>query len=75
MNLPTIGQLKTIASYLFVIGVGVYFGYDGAGVVGAVIGGLAAVPLAIVIGLCGLWLLAELLGYSSRKTNKGDTNE
>ena len=70
MQLPTLGQLKTFGAYLLVIGTGAFIGYTEGGVVGAIILGLAAIPVSMMVGLVCLFMLAELLGYSSRETNK-----
>lgn len=47
-------QLETIAAYAFVVGLGVYWGYQLAGPIGAAVGAVVAIPAAIATAIVGV---------------------
>lgn len=69
---PTLEEAKTLFSYVFIIGLGAYFGDMALGTVGVFFGAVLAIPVAIVVGMAGLFVLATVLGYDART---GDLEE
>ena len=71
---PTIEQVKVFLSYVFVVALGAYLGYENLGILGGVAGAVLAIPAAIVIGMVGLSIIAWAISRK-RASSEGGANE